>query len=226
MNLFARIEALIFDLDNTLYDENSYIRAVCEGFCLRHRLDYRLIDSITSDSFRASSRDIFGDWLKGIDYYTPARQEELFFLYENLPPDSIPAHALESIRLYDDALKLLCSLQGSPLKLGILTNGGLKAQARKVELLRLSDFGFHIEYARARGAEYEKPHKDAFDRILARLGVSAQKAVFIGDNPKSDIVGAHNAGLEAIWLKRGYAQALPCTAPHIALHNLNDLRSL
>lgn len=226
MSMLSQSKAVIFDLDNTLYDENNYIRAVCEGFCLQNGLGMQHIETITKDEFRVRSKDIFGDWLQSFESYTPAYKDELFFLYENLPLDSIPPLALESIALYDDARELLSWIQGLPFKLGILTNGSLKAQNRKVEILSLKNFGFHIEYARVRGVEYEKPHSDAFMRILSRLQVNADEAIFIGDNPKTDIAGAYNAGLQAIWLKRGYGALLPCEVPHIAITHLSEIKDL
>ncbi len=43
-----------------------------------------------------------------------------------------------------------------------------------------------------------KPDRRIFALALARLGVPASEAVYVGDDPDRDVVGARSAGLEAI----------------------------
>jgi len=45
-----------------------------------------------------------------------------------------------------------------------------------------------------------KPGYRIYQRMLANLGVNAHEAAHIGDDPETDVGGAHNAGLTAIWL--------------------------
>ena len=47
-----------------------------------------------------------------------------------------------------------------------------------------------------------KPHPQIFHTALNALGVPPQRAVMVGDYLKSDILGAHNAGMPGIWIKR------------------------
>lgn len=205
------MQAIICDLDNTLYDENIFIESVCYAFCARYGLDSSLVAPILADDFRLSSKDIFGDWLKSFDFYTKSRQEELFNLYQSHPA---------KLHLYEDAHAFLAYAKERGLKIGILTNGSLQAQAHKVKLLGL-DKSAHIaiEYARAEGAAYEKPHINAYKRILQKLGVESSACAFIGDNPRTDILGANNAGLYSIWLKRGYARLMPCDFAHVEVEH-------
>lgn len=43
-----------------------------------------------------------------------------------------------------------------------------------------------------------KPDPEIFRRALARLGVAADRAVYLGDIPGVDVVGAHAAGMRAV----------------------------
>lgn len=220
----ATIKAVIFDLDNTLYDENNLVKAVCEEFCQFHKLQPHLISSILQDRFRVRSQDIFGDWLKSFDFYTPERKEELFSLYSTLPQNKFRS----PLKLYNDAIDFLNFLTCKNLKLGILTNGRLSAQKHKIHLLGLehSPWGFHIEYARSRGKEYEKPHADAFLRILNALKLNADECIFIGDNPLTDIKGANNAGIYSIWIQRGYARFILGDQAKMSITNFNELKNI
>lgn len=228
MKGFENLKGVIFDLDNTLYDENEFLGAVCDEFCRHYSLDPKLIDSILDDRFRVGSRDIFGDWLKSFDFYTQERQYELFSLYESLPEYKLPA----PLSLYKDAQEFLDFLLSQNLKLGILTNGGLKAQRHKVGLLKLEDcrWGFKIEYARSCGKEFEKPHISAFQRILGILELQADECLFIGDNPLTDIKGANNAGIYSIWLQRGYGRLLAHNQSDekakLSITHFDELRSI
>jgi putative hydrolase of the HAD superfamily len=47
---------------------------------------------------------------------------------------------------------------------------------------------------------WRKPHPAPFHRALALLSVPASEAVFVGDDPRWDIVGAERVGLRPILL--------------------------
>jgi putative hydrolase of the HAD superfamily len=42
-----------------------------------------------------------------------------------------------------------------------------------------------------------KPDPEIFRRALARMGVSAERAIYAGDIPSVDVDGAHAAGMQA-----------------------------
>lgn len=48
-----------------------------------------------------------------------------------------------------------------------------------------------------------KPYRPIMDIALARLGVSADEAVIIGDNLATDILAGHNAGMKSVLLLTG-----------------------
>lgn len=209
------IKSVIFDLDNTLYDENMLISAVCKEFSHRYDLPLENVTHILDDEFRLHSKDIFGDWLKKIDFYTADRQEELFALYQNIDT---------TLSLYDDVKGFLTFLEAQNVAIGILTNGNLKAQQHKIGLLSLSKY--QVEYARSNGIQYEKPHINAFERILSRLNTEAQDCIFVGDNPLTDIVGANNAKIFSVWFHRGYGRLIPCDYAKMKITHFDELRRL
>jgi 2-haloalkanoic acid dehalogenase type II len=49
-----------------------------------------------------------------------------------------------------------------------------------------------------------KPEPRIFQRACDALLVSASEAVMVGDTPETDVWGAHQAGLRAVWLNRGH----------------------
>jgi putative hydrolase of the HAD superfamily len=47
---------------------------------------------------------------------------------------------------------------------------------------------------------WRKPHQAPFSRALSALGVTASEAIFVGDDPQWDMVGARNAGIRPVLL--------------------------
>ena len=45
-----------------------------------------------------------------------------------------------------------------------------------------------------------KPDLRVFNHATKQLGVANEDCVFVGDNADADIVGALNAGMEAVWI--------------------------
>lgn len=70
-------------------------------------------------------------------------------------------------------------------------------------------FSGHVT-ARAAGAA--KPDARIFARLLAEAGVEAHEVLHIGDDPVTDVVGAMQAGMQAVWLNRD-ARAWPQNLP-------------
>jgi putative hydrolase of the HAD superfamily len=71
-----------------------------------------------------------------------------------------------------------------------------------------------------------KPHPAPFERALARLGVTADEAVMVGDSLEADVRGAQALGMRAVWKLNG-RYGLPHTdEPHAVIHDLGELLDL
>lgn len=211
------IKAVIFDLDNTLYDEDLYFFKVFELFCRKHGIDVAQIEHVLHDNVRLKSKDIFSDILKEIDYYSKERQNELFEIYKTLECE---------LGLYDDAYKILYFLKEKNIKLAIITNGVIEAQKNKIKSLKINNLFDNIIYAREFGKEFEKPHKKSFLKTLEVLNCTCEESVFVGDNPNTDIKGAHNAKILGIQLNRGYAKNIKGEQADFYIDNLLELKNI
>ena len=45
-----------------------------------------------------------------------------------------------------------------------------------------------------------KPHPSLFEAPLARMGIAAEDALFVGDTPDADVLGAKQAGMDVAWI--------------------------
>jgi putative hydrolase of the HAD superfamily len=68
-----------------------------------------------------------------------------------------------------------------------------------------------------------KPSPEIFMTALTLIGAQASEALFVGDDPVADIVGAHNAGIPAVWLRRGRSWTLDRVRPTQEIDSLLEL---
>ncbi|WP_343046772.1 HAD family hydrolase [Schumannella luteola] len=140
----------------------------------------------------------------------------------------------EAWRLHDDALACLHELTApsagsgagaasAPLRLGIITNGDLAFQTRKLERLELTA---HVEHFVASGDfGATKPDASIFLHAVDLFGVEPHEAAYIGDRFRTDAVGAADAGLTGVWLDRP-GRATDAERTEAATRGIPILRSL
>jgi putative hydrolase of the HAD superfamily len=208
------MKAIIFDLDNTLYEEKQYFLEVFRVFAKKHGLDFPSFEAAFTDELQLHSKDWLGDTLKGAGKFTPEYQEELFALYRTI---NAP------VKIYEDAKELIAYARSKKLKLGVVTNGALEAQENKVRCLKLDSLVDAIVFARKFGKENEKPGRMPYEAALKELDVTAPDSLYIGDNPNTDIAGAKALKFKTVWVKRGYHRNSQCTVCDYAVENLREL---
>jgi HAD superfamily hydrolase (TIGR01509 family) len=100
---------------------------------------------------------------------------------------------------FPDAIDSLRMLREQGLKLGLVTNAfqPMRLRDREIEEHGLLEF-FPDCRISAADVGYLKPHPEIFTQALDLLEVSADEAIFIGDNPVADIAGAQAAGMRAV----------------------------
>jgi HAD superfamily hydrolase (TIGR01509 family) len=132
----------------------------------------------------------------------------------------------ELVRPIDGARETLAQLRSRGLPVAILTNGWTPLQQKKIaRALGDAAHGLTVLVSDALGAI--KPAAAAFDALVATLGVSRDRAWYVGDNPVGDVAGALAAGLRAVWFDwegLSYPQDLP--APTVRISALRELETL
>jgi putative hydrolase of the HAD superfamily len=103
------------------------------------------------------------------------------------------------IRPYPEVVEIVGTLRQQGYRLGIVSNWSWNLRER-VAQVALDGF-FEIVWASAY-AGCNKPHPDIFRQALAQMGIAPNRALYVGDNYRHDVVGARNAGLQAVLLDR------------------------
>ncbi len=99
------------------------------------------------------------------------------------------------------ARELLEKLKSGGIRLAVISNndGRTEEKCGKAGILEYFDFILDSTLE-----EIMKPDARIFQRAVEKAGVDSRKALHIGDLWGSDVLGAHNAGLWAIWLKKNH----------------------
>lgn len=206
MIAFDDIGAVLFDLDGTLIEHTRDIEDLChETFdAFENRLAL-----VTADRFWKTFWDKNRDmWYMAVDGVLTGDVARLYSFVNSLRAlkvdDYLAKPMLEdwegriiaATRLFDDTLSTIGQLRSVGLRLGIITNGFTAMQSCKI---RHHDLDTHVDFVLiSEQVGIYKPDRAIFDLALARAGVSARQALFVGDTPSSDIEGARNAGLQAV----------------------------
>jgi len=112
---------------------------------------------------------------------------------------------------------------GADHALGVVTNGPPGMQSTKLEAAGLADRFETVVFAGHDAPA--KPDPEPFAVALSDLGVTADRAVHVGDSLSSDVAGAHAAGLRSAWLSAGEGVE-PEPEPHHAIGELAELGEL
>lgn len=207
------IKAVAFDLDDTLYPQNSYYYETFSEYC-KGQVTYSLDQLYTTFLSLGKTSDIFGDVLRSLDAYSEADQNRLFDIYNNLST---------SIQAYDEVEDVFNYLKRNNIVTGIITNGVLNVQKNKLKALNLKVEPDIIILARTWGKEFEKPNKKPFEEFLYLTGLKSNEVLFVGDTIETDIVGASAIGMRTALLVRN---SIAPDSDIKIIKNLNEIKEI
>lgn len=215
------ISAVIFDLDDTLYNERDFVMgglsAVCKYLSTKYWADYNKLFSETENILLEKGRGAIFNILCERHKYNEDIHE-LVDIYRNAAP---------SLKLYDDSVYILEELSGK-YKLGLITDGMAAVQWNKIKLLNIEAYFDRIIVTDDFGKDYWKPNEFAYTEILKEFNVSAAEAIYVGDNPNKDFIGARKVGMNTVRIIReqGDHKAVRLDENHEADLEIMDLGQL
>lgn len=111
-------------------------------------------------------------------------------------------HYVAAWTLHDDALPALDELERRipGVRFGLITNGDLAFQSRKVHAVGLDARVDHVVASGEVGIP--KPDAGIFRFACDAFGVGPAEAAYVGDRLRTDAIGAARAGLTGVWLNR------------------------
>jgi len=224
----VRIKAVIFDLDDTLISEHSYIESGYKHISklLSNKLGQNAeeINQALTALFNESPKNVFNRLLDQLEVsYTKADIIELVNAYRNHPPE---------IAFFDDVRPCLDLLKEQGMKLGIITDGYAFGQRQKLKAVQADRFFDEVIVTDELGEDhmYWKPHSKAFQLIQEKLNVDCEEMVYIGDNPAKDFHISSELPIKTIRIfrngvhtKKDYLNGIK---EHHSIYSLGELATL
>lgn len=102
-------------------------------------------------------------------------------------------------KVFPDVIPALSILKETGYKMGVISNWDWRLP-ELLDNMNLGDF-FEVKISSS-SAGFPKPRREVFLHALDKIGSAPENTVYIGDTYDSDILGALNAGLKAIFLDR------------------------
>ena len=192
------IRALLIDMDDTLYDERTY---VLSGF--------RAVAANIARRFATANEDaLFADMVAELDANGRGRVFDVALARAGLGGD--PSQISEMVETYRTHAPVLAlwpgvseTLAGLRLdyRLAIVTDGLAGMQRRKVAALGLTERVDAVVYCWE--CDAPKPDPASYLQALRLLGAGADEAVVIGDRPTHDMAAAAAIGCRSIRVRTG-----------------------
>lgn len=194
------ITTVIFDLDDTLYDEIDYCRSGFEAVADFLTTVYK-VPLAPKDLFSAFWRqfdggnrtETFNEALKELDLpFDNQMIAGLVRIYRGHVP---------TIRLPKESRDCLVRLRRS-YSMAVLTDGYLPAQRLKIRALGIIGYLKCIFYTEQLGRQYWKPSPAGFIKVLETLRAQPSQAVYVADNPTKDFIAPNQLGMRSIQVTR------------------------
>lgn len=184
-------KAVIFDLDDTLYDEKDYVRS---GFVAVAK-ELPMINHAEEKLWQAfeQKEPAIDTVLRNEHIWTEELSRHCLTVYRNHKPQ---------ISLSKGVKELLQKLKREGKYLGIITDGRPEGQKNKIEALEIETLVDSIVITDDLGGiEFRKPNALSYEMMRKRCGCDFHQMVYIGDNLKKDFMTPCRVGMLSIYYK-------------------------
>ncbi len=226
MTKLARLRAVTFDGDHTLWDFGQVMRHSLKKVLQElERLVPDVAAQLSVDAMIAVRQCVAAESKGSTTKLEEVRHQAFRRTLEAAghPDDKLARHLnavylkhrFEDIELYDDVLPTLAEL-GKRYRLGLISNGNSYP-----ERCGLDGVFQAVVFSQDHGIE--KPDAGLYRIVLGELGCAAAEAVHVGDSLEKDVAGAANAGISSVWLNRDGVANTTGSRPDFEITSLSEL---
>ncbi|MGH1335907.1 MAG: HAD family hydrolase [Aureispira sp.] len=209
--MFDKVTCIYFDLDNTLIDRNAALMACLATFFEEHLPQVYFYNEQPeieeNDDWGYVDRNDFVAWL--LQKYQPWGWEE----------ESLWNYIKTNISSYVSPISLPLQQKLKHLQhhyqLGILTNGSISNQSRKIKQAQLEGIFSSQQIHISQQHQLAKPNPLLFQRILEQEQLQPEQLLYVGDDPINDIVAPAELGIATCWVSHNREWNQSITADHV-----------
>lgn len=189
-----KIQAILFDLDDTLYPEIDFVKSgfheVAETIANTQSLESQDLFTRMMEILKEDGRgQVFDKLLRDLGLHSAERVSLMTYIYRSHAP---------KIELYPDTRPILNELKERNVKTGIITDGMAIVQNRKILALGLEELVDEIIYTDVFGRDFWKPSSLPFLVASEMLNLDPRDAMYVGDNITKDFIGANLVGMPTV----------------------------
>lgn len=213
------MKVLVFDLDDTLYEELSYVRsgfqAVAAAMEDRFGINREEAFQLMWDRLKYGRGKIFDEMLQHYRLYSKTLVQKCIGIYRHHEPD---------IKLHHSADRCLDRFRDYPIY--IVTDGHKIVQHRKLLALGLYNRVKFCYITHRYGIKHAKPSPYCFLHIVRKEKIVPNDVVYIADNPYKDFVGIKPFGFRTIRIMQGNYKHVEMPLSYEAEHRIFSLDEL
>ncbi len=111
--------------------------------------------------------------------------------------------------LIEGALEAVTAVKAAGYKVGLVSNTMFPGEMHQADMARFGLLDHFDATVFSADVNKWKPNAEPFLHVLAELGMAAETAVYVGDDPASDMVGGRAAGMRTIYFPSSQRFHLP-----------------
>ncbi len=217
-----KVKVIIFDLDDTLYDEITFVKsgflAVATHFAPQN--PHIMLKKMISVLEERGRGEVFDVSLRHFGFYSKKNIKKALSIYRTHTP---------TIELNRDAKEILKYYKSQNVPLYIVTDGNKMVQANKIKALKLENQIKKAFITHRYGTIHAKPSPYCFCKIAALESVKFEEIVYIADNITKDFIEIKKLGFHTVRIKQGMFKDVeknPEFHAHVTINSLKELKQL
>lgn len=211
---------VVFDLDDTLYEEMTYVKSAFKAvanylgksYALNAEEVYAELLEVLNEKGRGS---VFNNVLSKRAIYSKAEVNRCLSVYRKSEPE---------IQLTKEALRCLVRFEHLPKY--VVTDGNKMVQTAKIKALKLNQYFKKAIPTHNYGLKHSKPSTYVFHKVLEWEKAQPGDMVYIGDNPNKDFVNLKNEGFKTVRVRKGMFKDVSLGNDFEAHQEINSLAEL
>lgn len=232
---------LFFDLDNTLWDFEKNSKIALEKTLLHFRLDKKGVGFENFyNAYSSHNKYLWSEYRNGKVVKKELKRLRFEQTFNELgitgiDPLEMNLYYLTEMpfqtHLVEGAVELLDYLTSKGYQLFIITNGFREVQLQKLEKSGLKKYFTKVYISE--DIKAPKPAQKIFEYAIKSSNAKKEASLMVGDDFETDIVGAVQFGISAVWLNvaaNGFSGSQVKTnstnTQIYSVHLLNDLKNM
>ncbi|WP_117168171.1 HAD family hydrolase [Paraliobacillus sediminis] len=225
------MDTIIFDVDDTLYDQTlpfkkAVIKQFRRTFTDEEHTELYIASRKYSDALfhKSITGEVTTEELQTYRITEACKEFGITISYqEAIDFQATYLAEQNNITLFKEVEELLDALFREKKQLAVLTNGEKDHQTMKIKQLGLAKWIPEEHFFISGEIGHAKPVPEVFNYIEEKLQLDKTKTIYIGDSFENDVVGAKQAGWQSIWLNHRHRKPTTLAQPDKVIYHTKEL---